>query len=160
RRPAGLITPTYQEANNTRLLWVYEGLTEYLGTILAARCGLWSLEEARDYLAVTAEEMQNQKGRAWRPLEDTTLTAPMLAYGGGGWGAWRRSADYYDEGTLIWLEIDTTIRRQTDGRRSLDDFCRRFFGGSGGRPAVKPYTFEDVVAELNAVAPYDWKGLL
>jgi predicted metalloprotease with PDZ domain len=25
---------------------------------------------------------------------------------------------------------------------------------------VKPYTFEDVVADLNAVAPHDWKGLL
>jgi predicted metalloprotease with PDZ domain len=161
RRPAGLITPTYQEANNTRLLWVYEGLTEYLGTVLAARSGLWTLEECRDYLAVTAEEMQNQKGRAWRPLEDTTLTAPMRAYdAGGGWNAWRRSADYYDEGTLIWLEIDTKIRQLTKGQRSLDDFCRRFFGGEGGVAEVKPYAFEDIVAELNAVAPFDWKALL
>jgi predicted metalloprotease with PDZ domain len=160
RRPAGLITPTFQEANNTRLLWVYEGLTEYLGTILAARSGLWTPEEARDYLAVTAEEMQNQKGRAWRPLEDTTLTAPMRAYDVGGWNAWRRSADYYDEGTLIWLEVDTTIRKLTGGQRSLDDFCRRFHGGTGGVVTVKPYTFEDVVADLNAVAPHDWKGLL
>jgi predicted metalloprotease with PDZ domain len=160
RRPRGLITPTYQEANNTRLLWVYEGLTEYLGTVLTARSGLWTPEEARDYLAVTAEQMQNQKGRAWRPLEDTTLTAPMLAYDVGGWNAWRRSADYYDEGTLIWLEVDTTIRRLTEGKRSLDDFCRRFHGGPGGRPEVRPYTFDDVVAELNAIAPHDWKGLL
>jgi predicted metalloprotease with PDZ domain len=160
RRPAGLITPTYQEDNNTRLLWVYEGLTEYLGTVLTARSGLWTSAEARDYLAVTAEEMHNQRGRAWRPLEDTTLTAAMRAYDAGGWNAWRRSADEYDEGTLIWLEIDTRIRRLTDGRRSLDDFCRRFFGGEGGVVEVKPYTFEDVVAELNAVAPHDWQALL
>ena len=160
RRPAGLITPTYQEANNTRLLWVYEGLTEYLGTVLAARSGLWTLEEARDYLAVTAEQMQNQKGRAWRPLDDTTLVAPMRGFDSGGWNAWRRSADYYDEGTLIWLEIDTKIRQLTKGERSLDNFCRRFFGGDGGIAEVKPYTFEDIVAELNAVAPFDWKTLL
>jgi predicted metalloprotease with PDZ domain len=160
RRSAGLITPTYQEDNNTRLLWVYEGLTEYLGTILAARSGLWTLDEARDYLAVTAEEMQNQKGRAWRPLEDTTLTAPMRAYEASGWNAWRRAADYYDEGTLIWLEVDTKIRELTKGERSLDDFCRRFHGGPGGTVEVKPYTFEDVVADLNAVAPYEWKELL
>ncbi|HLN29705.1 MAG TPA: hypothetical protein VK395_18310 [Gemmataceae bacterium] len=160
RRPAGLITPTYQEANNTRLLWVYEGLTEYLGTVLTARSGLWTLEEARDYLAVTAEEMHNQKGRAWRPLEDTTLTAPMMAYGAGGWNAWRRSADYYDEGTLIWLEIDTKIRQLTKGQRSLDTFCRRFYGGDGGVVEVKPYSFEDIVDQLNAVAPNDWKALL
>jgi predicted metalloprotease with PDZ domain len=160
RRPAGLITPTYQEANNTRLLWVYEGLTEYLGTILTARSGLWTLDEARDYLALTAEEMQNQKGRAWRPLEDTTLTAPMHAYDAGGWNAWRRSADYYDEGTLIWLEIDTKIRQLTNGQRSLDDFCRHFLGGAGGVVEVKPYGFDDLVLELNAVAPYDWGKLL
>jgi predicted metalloprotease with PDZ domain len=160
RRPAGLITPTYQEANNTRLLWVYEGLTEYLGTVLAARSGLWTVEEARDYLAVTAEEMQNQKGRAWRPLDDTTLTAPMRAFDSSGWNGWRRSSDYYDEGTLIWLEVDTKIRQLTKGERSLDDFCRRFFGGEGGMVEVKPYSFEDIVAELNAVAPHDWKSLL
>lgn len=160
RRPSGLITPTYQEANNTRLLWVYEGLTEYLGTVLTARSGLWTLDEAQNYLAVTAEEMHNQKGRAWRPLEDTTLVAAMRAYDANGWNTWRRSADYYDEGTLIWLEIDTKIRQLTKGERSLDDFCRRFFGGAGGVVEVKPYTFEDIVAELNAVAPYDWKDML
>ena len=160
RRPKGLITPTYQEANNTRLLWVYEGLTEYLGTILAARSGLWTIDDAREYLAVTAEEMQNQKGRAWRPLEDTTLVAPMRAYDANGWHSWRRSADYYDEGTLIWLEVDTKIRQLTKGERSLDDFCRRFFGGDGGNVEVKPYDFEEIVADLNAVVEYDWKTLL
>ncbi|HUE15536.1 MAG TPA: hypothetical protein VMR25_15325 [Planctomycetaceae bacterium] len=160
RRPAGLVTPTYQETNNTRLLWVYEGLTEYLGTLLTARSGLWTLDEARDYLAVTAERLENQKGRSWRPLEDTTLVAPMRAYDATGWSAWRRSVDYYDEGTLIWLEVDTKIRQLTAGKRSLDDFCRQFHGGSGGRVEVKPFDFEDIVAGLNAVASYDWKTLL
>jgi predicted metalloprotease with PDZ domain len=160
RRPAGLITPTYQEANNTRLLWVYEGLTEYLGTVLTARSGLWTLDEARDYLAVTAQQLQNHKGRAWRPLEDTTLVAPMRGYDATGWTAWRRSVDYYDEGTLIWLEVDTKIRQLTNGKRSLDDFCRRFHGGGGGRVEVKPFDFDDIVADLNAVAAYDWKTLL
>jgi predicted metalloprotease with PDZ domain len=161
RRPAGLVTPTYQEANNTRLLWVYEGLTEYLGTVLTARSGLWTLDEARDYLAMTAQQLDNTKGRAWRPLEDTTLVAPMRAYDArGGWTSWRRSVDYYDEGTLIWLEVDTKIRELTKGQRCLDDFCRRFHGGAGGHAELKPYDLDEIVADLNAVAPYDWKTLL
>ncbi len=161
RRPAGLVTPTYQEDNNTRLLWVYEGLTEYLGTVLTARSGLWTLDEARDYLGMTAQQLQNQKGRMWRPLEDTTLVAPMRAYeAAGGWGAWRRGVDYYDEGTLIWLEVDTKIRQLTNGKKSLDDFCKHFHGGTNGSIDCKPYDFEEIVSELNAVAPYDWKGLL
>jgi len=161
RRPAGLVTPTYQEANNTRLLWVYEGLTEYLGTILTARSGLWTLDEAKDYLAVTAQQLENTKGRAWRPLEDTTLVAPMRAYeASGGWSAWRRSVDYYDEGTLIWLEVDTKIRQLTNGKRSLDDFCKHFHGGTDGKVECKPYDLEEIVSDLNAVVPYDWKSLL
>ena len=161
RRPAGLVTPTYQEDNNTRLLWVYEGLTEYLGTVLTARSGLWTLDEARDYLAMTAEQLQNQKGRLWRPLEDTTLVAPMRAYeAAGGWGAWRRGVDYYDEGTLIWLEVDTKIRQLTNGKKSLDDFCKHFHGGTNGEVVCKPYDFEEIVSELNRIATYDWKGLL
>ena len=160
RRPAGLVRPTYQEPENTRLLWVYEGLTEYLGTVLTVRSGLWSTADCREYLAVTAQRLQNHKGRLWRPLEDTTLVAPMRAYDATGWTAWRRSVDYYDEGTLIWLEIDTKIRQLTNGKRSLDDFCRRFLGGPGGRVEVKTYEFDDVVKTLEAVAAYDWRGLL
>jgi predicted metalloprotease with PDZ domain len=161
RRPAGLVTPTYQEANNTRLLWVYEGLTEYLGTILTARSGLWNLDEARDYLAVTAQQLENTKGRNWRPLEDTTLVAPMRAYeASGGWSAWRRSVDYYDEGTLIWLEVDTKIRQLTNGQRSLDDFCKHFHGGADCSVECKPYDLDEIVADLNAVVPYNWKSLL
>jgi predicted metalloprotease with PDZ domain len=160
RRPAGLVVRDFQEPQRTQLLWVYEGLTNYLGEILAARCGLWTPQEARDYFAKKAAQMQNQRGRTWRPLQDTTMSPPMLAFGAGGWGSWRRGTDYYDEGSLLWLEIDTKIRQLTNGQRSLDDFCRAFFGGDSGAPAVKPFTFEDIVSGLNAVTPCDWKVLL
>jgi len=158
RRPAGLVAPTFQEPERTDLLWVYEGLTEYLGTILTARSGLWTPEETRDYLAITADTMQAHRGRAWRPLIDTTIAAPLLYFAAFNWASSQRAADYYDEGTLLWLEADTKIRELTKGERSLDDFCRQFFGGDSGVPALKPYTFSDLVASLNAVAPYDWEG--
>jgi predicted metalloprotease with PDZ domain len=160
RRPAGLVTHDFQGAQETGLLWVYEGLTEYLGTILTARCGLWTPEETRDYLALTADTMQSHRGRMWRPLEDTAVAAPLNHFSSNQWVAWHRSADYYDEATLIWLEVDTRIRMLTNGQRSLDDFCRSFFGGASGNPEVKPYTFDDVVAGLNAITPYDWRELL
>lgn len=160
RRPAGLITHDFQQAQKTKLLWVYEGLTEYLGTLLTARSGLWSLEETRDYLAMTADVMQNQRGRTWRPLEDTAVGAPLNFMMPDSWDSWRRMADYYDEGVLIWLEVDAKIRQLTKGEKSLDDFCRRFFGGESGAPALKPYTLDDVVTDLNEVAHYDWRSLL
>ena len=142
------------------LLWVYEGLTDYLGTVLAARSGLWTDEQYREALAGTAAALDHRAGRTWRPLEDTARSVQTLRMMGSQWQNWRRGLDYYPEGQLIWLEVDATIRQQTHGEHSLNDFCRRFHGGESGPPKVVPYTFDDVVRTLNEVAPYDWASLL
>ncbi len=160
RRPAGLATPNYQEPMIGDLLWVYEGLTQYLGTVLAARSGFWSPEQYREALAQTAAAQENHTGRTWRPLEDTARSVQTLRMLGSQWESWRRGLDYYPEGELIWLEVDSIIRQQTHGQRSLNDFCRAFHGGQSGPPQVVPYTFDDVVHALNEVAPYDWASLL
>ena len=160
RRPAGLATKNYQEPMIGDQLWVYEGLTDYLGNVLTARSGLWTPEQYREELAMTAAMLDHRAGRTWRPLEDTAVSVQTLRMLGPQWENWRRGLDYYPEGDLIWLEVDTIIRKQSGGRRSLDDFCRRFHGGESGPPKVVTYTFDDLVRELNAIAPYDWAGLL
>lgn len=160
RRPAGLATPNYQEPMIGDLLWVYEGLTEYLGDVLAARSGLLTDEQYREGLAETAAMLDHRSGRSWRPLEDTARSVQTLRMMGSQWISWRRGLDYYPEGELIWLEVDSIIRQQTKGQRSLNDFCRRFHGGESGPPKVVPYTFDDVVRALNEIAPYDWAHLL
>lgn len=157
RRPAGLATPDYEQPMKGELLWVYEGLTEYLGSILAARSGLRSPEDQREHLAAVAAYLDRYPGRTWRPLIDTTVAAQLLYNASGSWSSWRRGVDFYDEGELIWLEADTIIRQQTKGARSLDDFCRLFHGAPSGGPMVKPYTFDDIVSTMNQVAPYDWR---
>ncbi|MDI3290853.1 hypothetical protein [Polyangium sp. 15x6] len=159
RRPAGLATPDFEQPMKGELLWVYEGLTEHLGNVLAARSGLFTPEEFREDLASTAAYLDRTRpGRTWRPLADTAISAQVLYDAPQEWRSWRRGTDFYDEGVLIWLEADGIIRHQTQGQRSLDEFIRLFHGGSGGVPEMKPYTFDDVVAALDDVAPYDWKG--
>jgi predicted metalloprotease with PDZ domain len=111
-------------------------------------------------LASTAADLDYRAGRKWRPLEDTAVSVQTLRMMGSQWLNWRRGLDYYPEGELIWLEVDATIRQQTHGQRSLNDFLRSFHGGESGPPKVVPYTFEDVVTALNAVAPYDWATML
>ncbi|HLQ52312.1 MAG TPA: hypothetical protein VK129_12490, partial [Terriglobales bacterium] len=160
RRPAGLVTPNYQEPMKGDLLWVYEGLTDYLGDILSARIGLRSPEQWRENAAYTAAMLDHRAGRTWRPLQDTASSVQLLYGSVPEWSNWRRTADYYPEGFLIWLEVDTLIRQQTHGQKSLNDFCRLFYGGASGPPVVVPYKFEDVVTALNQVTPYDWAGLL
>ena len=160
RRPAGLATPDYQEPMIGDLLWVYEGLTNYLGDVLTARSGLWSAEQYREQLAETAAAMDHTAGRSWRPLGDTAVSVQILRMMGPEWESWRRSLDYYPEGELIWLEVDSRIRQLTGGERSMDDFCKAFHGGPSGPPKVVSYSFDDVVNTLNQIAPYDWAGLL
>ena len=161
RRPASLTTPDFQVPMQDDLLWVYEGLTEYAGSyVLTARAGLMDAEWSHDSLASTAANMDHRSGRTWRNLQDTATAASFLYDSPKEWSNLRRSVDFYREGVLLWLEIDTTIRQQTNGAKSIDDFCHAFHGGQSGPPTVVTYTFDDVVNGLNAVTPYDWRGLL
>jgi len=160
RRPASLTTPNFNAPMQDDLLWVYEGLTEYLGDVLAARAGLWTAEQYRDNLAIVAARMSGVPGRAWRPLQDTADEAQILYNVSNAWQNWRRGVDFYDEGELLWLDADTTIRELSHGARSLDDFIRAFFGRNDGSFAVITYTFDDVVAALNQVQPHDWAAFL
>ena len=161
RRPADLATPEYQTPMRDDMLWDYEGLTEFAGPLLAARSGLWSAEDYRNNLANVAASLGvGRPGRTWRPLLDTAVAVS----GGGafapGWVNWKRGADYYDEGDLMWLEAATIIHQQTQGQKSIDDFCHAFYGGPNNGAEIKPYTFDDVVRALNTIAPYDWAKFL
>ena len=160
RRPAGLATPDFEQPMKGELLWVYEGLTQYLGKVLPARSGLWSADDFREAMAAVAAEMDNQSGRQWRPLVDTAIAVQWGYPSPRAWMNYRRRVDYYDEGSLIWLDADVLIRMRSNGKLSLDDFCRRFHGGQDTAPAVKPYTFDDIVNTLNEVMPYDWRSFL
>ncbi|HOX58640.1 MAG TPA: M61 family peptidase [Candidatus Paceibacterota bacterium] len=158
RRPAGLATPDFQQPMHGELLWVYEGLTDYLDGVLSVRCGLWTEDDYRQRLALDAARLDREPGRTWRPLADTAVAAQLLYDAARAGTAWRRSVDFYPEGALIWLEADTLIRQQTRGKLSLDDFCRGFCGGRSGPPRVVTYTLDDVLNALNEIASHDWRG--
>ena len=165
RRPQDLWTPQYNLPMRNSLLWVYEGMTQYWGHVLAARSGLSTPEQARDKLAEVAAYLDARVGRTWRNLQDTTNEGTMASRRDKAWRDWQRTADYYDEATLIWLDADTLIREKSGGARSLDDFARAFFGIATTRHpdgAIRPatYTFDDVVRTLNTVQPHDWATFL
>jgi predicted metalloprotease with PDZ domain len=160
RRPADLWTPNYNVPMQDSLLWVYEGQTQYWGHVLTARSGLWSKQQALDELAEVAAYYDNESGRRWRALQDTTNDEIINPRRPMSWRDWQRFEDYYSEGQLIWLEADTLIRERSQGTRSLDDFAKSFFGINDGSITTVTYTFEDVVKALNAVTPYDWSTFL
>jgi predicted metalloprotease with PDZ domain len=160
RRPAGLATPDYEKPMETDLLWDYEGFTDFAGPLLAARSGLWSADDYRANLAAIAADLgPGRPGRTWRPLQDTATGEIALDFARG-WTNWRRGSDYYDEGDLLWLEVASIIHRESHGAKSIDDFAQLFYGGPNNGPELKPYSFDDVVAALNRIAPYDWAKFL
>ncbi|MCS0581492.1 peptidase M61 [Massilia pinisoli] len=160
RRPAGQNVPNFNTPMDNELLWVYEGQTQYWGNVLAARSGLVSPAGARDALAASAARYDSVAGRAWRTVQDTVYDPIMNARRPLGWANWQRSEDYYVEGMLIWLDVDMRIREMSGDRRSLDDFARAFYGVNNGSHLPAFYTFDDVVATLNKVQPYDWASFL
>jgi predicted metalloprotease with PDZ domain len=159
RRPADLSTPDFEVPMETDLLWGYEGLTDYLGPMLAARSGLWTAEQYHEFMASIAAALgPGRPGRTWRPLLDTAIGETELGRARGGWANWRRGVDYYEEGDLLWLEVATIIHRESKGQKSIDDFCQSFHGGPNHSAEVKTYTFDELVSTLNAIAPFDWAG--
>jgi len=160
RRPAGLATPDYQQPMIGDLLWVYEGLTSYWAEVLATRAGLETGAQMKDRMALYQAEMDDRTGRAWRNLEDVSRSAQILYGASQQWTILRRSTDYYREGPLLWLQVDSVLRQKSNGVRSLDNFAADFFGPPDGAITVKPYTYDDLVAALNREAPFDWNGLL
>jgi predicted metalloprotease with PDZ domain len=158
RRPDGLATRNYQQPMIDDLLWVYEGLTRYYGDfVLSARSGFASEEQTRAYLAYVAALIARARpGRDWRSIADTAAADPAYAQAPAEWESVRRGSDFYSEMLLVWLEADMLIREQTHGRRSLDDFCRRFFAGPERAPAVRPYSRADLIGALHQIAALDW----
>jgi len=162
RRPADLWTPNFNVPMQNSLLWVYEGLTDYYGNVLAARSGMRTADQARDVWAQIAANFEISPGRTWRTLDDTTNQPIISAHGAVGeeWPSWQRSFDYYPESDLIWLDADTKIRELSGGKKSLDDFARLFFGIDNGSYITRTYSFSDLVTALNTVQPFDWGGFL
>jgi predicted metalloprotease with PDZ domain len=161
RRPADLSTPNFNVPMGDSLLWVYEGQTQYWGYALTARAGLWTPQQFRDALALTAANYErNRPGFHWRTLEDTTNDPTAAHRRELPYRSWQMSEDYYSGGQMMWLEVDAKLRALTHDQKSLDDFAHAFFGVDNGSYVVKTYTFDDVVAALNGVAAFDWAAFL
>ena len=161
RRPYNLYQPDFATMQQGSLLWVYEGMTQYLGNVLAARSGLKSQAAYRDLLAASAAQLDYKSGRIWRPTEDTAIAASILRHDDPAWSNWRRGQDYYQEGELLWLDADTKIRELTNDQKSLTDFLHIFLGKDGNTgPLIVNYNRAELITNLNEVVKYDWAGFL
>jgi predicted metalloprotease with PDZ domain len=111
------------------------------------------------FQAQTIEFLMHTEGRRWRSLEDTAIASHILRASSRNWNELRRAQDYYFEGRLLWLEADAIIRQESDGHRSLDDFCKKFMGSQRTEKIV-PYERAEVVQTLKELADFDWEKFI
>jgi predicted metalloprotease with PDZ domain len=158
RRPADLTTPNFQVPQKTDLLWVYEGMNQYLGDLLSFRAGIRDYKRYPEYLASIYAAMDTESGRETTPLIDLTTGAPYFFDSGFGpyTGIRRNANDFYYEGELVWLDADTIIREHSHGARSLDTFLHKFTEPAITGPIVKTYDRAEIERLLNETQPYDW----
>jgi predicted metalloprotease with PDZ domain len=157
RRPQGLLSPDYQKPMDGSLLWVYEGLTEFLGNVMPTRAGLVTPQFFREAIAASAGNFDVEVGARWRPLGDTAVAAQSLYNSPDAWESSRRGTDFYEASVFLWLDVDAELRARTAGRASLDDFAKRFYAGASGAAQLKAYVEQDVYDTLASVAPGDWR---
>jgi predicted metalloprotease with PDZ domain len=161
RRPRGMCTPNFHTPQKMQLLWVYEGLTTYLGDVLMVRSGLIGPQEYREMLAWNViGGLTYRQGRRWRSLEDTAVASYLLRASSRNWNDLRREQDYYYEGMLFWLEADAIIRERSNGKRNLDDFCKKFMGTLPTQAKIVPYELPEIIKILKELADYDWEQLI
>ena len=162
RRPADLSTPNFNVPMGDSLLWVYEGQTQFWGNVIAVRAGLENKDTGLALLAQVAAryDMDRPGFRTWRNIQDTTNDPTIAQRAPLPWRNYQGSEDYYSAGQLIWLAVDGKMRSLSHNKPSLDDFARAFFGVHPGAWDVNTYTFQDVVAGLNEIVPYDWSSFL
>ena len=159
RRPADLTTPNFQVPQRTDLLWVYEGMNQYLGDLISFRAGLRDPKTYPELVAVFYAMMASESGRKTTPLIDLTTGAPYYYAERGDYPSMRRGFyDFYIEGHLLWLDVDTIIRERSHSARSLDTFLHRYTAPAVTGPVVETYTRAQIESLLNEVQPYDWHG--
>ena len=115
-RPAILGPFDYSREQNTRNLYVSEGMTSYWAAIGLKRSGVWSLTNFYDDLAREIATLQSAPGRKIMSVELAS------------WDTWNRGdnatntqIDYYNKGQLLGTVLDLEIRHRTANQRSLTD---------------------------------------
>lgn len=125
-RPAELWRFDYENENYTRLLWLMEGWTAYFDDLLTLRAGLSIREEYLAALAGNIDRMRAGQGRFVLSLEESGFDAWIRLYRPDE-NTRNSSQNYYGNGAVAAACLDLTIRKISNGARSLDDVIRTIY---------------------------------
>jgi len=148
-RPAEMWPYDYSRENETPLLWVSEGFTNYYGVRARYRAGLMTEKDFLASVASAATGVENTEAREYiSPAESSVST--WVGYD----SPTAFSISYYTQGQNLGALLDLSIRNDTDGRSSLDDVMRTLFSDFYKRG--KGFTTEDMISIINRLTKKDY----
>jgi len=115
---------------HTRLLWAFEGITSYYDDLALARSGRIDPKGYLELLAETITRVHRNPGRLAQTLAESSFDAWTKFYKQDE-NAPNAIVSYYAKGALAALALDLTLRRDSDGRCSLDDVMRALWQRHG-----------------------------
>jgi predicted metalloprotease with PDZ domain len=157
-RPQTLEPFDFEEANISGELWLAEGFTQYYGSLIMIRAGLFAPDAAA--LVRNAVAVINSPARQFRSAVEMSQMAAFSDR-----AAWNDETNlpttfisYYTYGAAIATALDLALRDRSNGKITLDDYMRAMWMAhgkpDGPSPAIiaKPYTLKDARDRLAEVS--------
>jgi predicted metalloprotease with PDZ domain len=121
----------------TRLLWLYEGFTDYLAHIIILRAGITTPRDFYKMLAEDWPKYANRPGRNETPLSELSFETWIKQYKPSE-NFVNRAVSYYEKGFWTGMALDIEMRLASEGRRGLPELIKRLWDrfGKKGKPIV------------------------
>lgn len=150
-RPEAFIGCDLQSECYTRQLWVFEGITSYYDELMLVRSAVISVESYLELIAHTISRVVRGQGRFKQTLEESSFNAWTKFYKQDENSA-NSIVSYYAKGALLALSLDLKIRKETEGKKSLDNVMRSLWCIYGEKDiGVPENAFEKVASEVTGV---------
>lgn len=156
-KPAAFAPYDLDQENYTTLLWMFEGFTSYYDDLILLRSGVIDAPAYLKLLEKTINGVLRSSGRLKQTVAESSFDA-WTKYYRQDENAPNAIVSYYAKGSLVALLLDLIIRRDTRGRRSLDDvmralwrrYGRHFYTAQGGY-GVEDHELENLFDEVTGL---------
>jgi predicted metalloprotease with PDZ domain len=148
-RPIEMWPYDYSRENETPLLWVSEGFTNYYGSLALYRAGLRSRAQFISNVEEAINGVENNDARNYISPANSSASTWLgydtpVAFG----------ISYYTQGQNLGALLDLSIIHDTAGRAGLDDAMRTLYVDFYKKG--KGFSTEDMISVINRIANRDY----
>ncbi|HQU83570.1 MAG TPA: hypothetical protein PKY59_10610, partial [Pyrinomonadaceae bacterium] len=148
-RPAEMFPYDYSRENETPLLWVSEGFTNYYASVAQYRAGINTKEQflrrrGNVIAAIENDEVRNYISPANASVSTWLGYDTPVSFG----------ISYYTQGENLGALFDLSIRHDSDAKYGLDDVFRALYNDFYKKG--KGFTTEDMISIVNKLTKKDY----